>query len=151
MALSNDEIQIEQKSLRSDSDSILEPSSPDVPSNLSVSAWLAGAGQEYRHHEELEDEEPEEDQRSPSELDAHVLDYVRTQPLPTVAAIPVLCMASETTLPAVMTSALYHRHALHIDEPVIGVSFSRYDTSLCFYFGWTDPVVAPGDILVSDY
>lgn len=145
-------IQVEENSPRLDSDGVSrEPSSRGGPSTLSVSAWLAGAGQECRHQEELEDEEPEEDQRSPSELDTHVLDYVRTQPLPTVAAIPVLCMASEMTLPAVMTSVLYHRHALHIDEPIIGISFSRYDTSLSFYFGWTDPVVSPGHILVSYY
>ncbi|KAI0958345.1 hypothetical protein AcV7_010388 [Taiwanofungus camphoratus] len=96
---------------------------------------------------EVPEEEPEEDQRCRAELDAHVLAYSTSKPLPRTSALPILCMAEETSLPVHMSSMLYQRHVWQVSEPLIGLAFSKTGSSIRVYFGWLDKQSDSGRIL----
>ncbi|KAI0918133.1 hypothetical protein AcV5_002904 [Taiwanofungus camphoratus] len=96
---------------------------------------------------EVPEEEPEEDQRCRAELDAHVLAYSTSKPLPRTSVLPVLCMAEETSLPVHMSSMLYQRHVWQVSEPLIGLAFSETGSSVRVYFGWLDKQSDSGRIL----
>ncbi|KAI0940459.1 hypothetical protein AcW1_003650 [Taiwanofungus camphoratus] len=96
---------------------------------------------------EVPEEEPEEDQRCRAELDAHVLAYSTSKPLPRTSALPILCMAEETSLPVHMSSMLYQRHVWQVSEPLIGLAFSKTGSSVRVYFGWLDKQSDSGRIL----
>ena len=98
--------------------------------------------------EEVE-EEPEEDFLSP-----HFEAYFRacspsTTP-PSICHIPVLCMANEEQLPVLMSSLLYQRRVWHIGDPIVGVEFSKYDTTIRLFVGWLEDDLFFDRVLVSD-
>ncbi|EED77609.1 predicted protein [Postia placenta Mad-698-R] len=112
--------------------------------DLSVSEWLRRpVVKEIVYEQDTEDEEASEDQRCLSELNLHVLDCPRDRPLPVDAALPIVCMAEGDVLPVIMASALYQRHVWRVQEPLVGISFKRYDTSISFLLGWIE--AAKGD------
>ncbi|KAI0930660.1 hypothetical protein AcV5_007318 [Taiwanofungus camphoratus] len=96
---------------------------------------------------EVPEEEPEEDQRCRAELDAHVLAHSTSKPLPRTSALPILCMAEETSLPVHMSSMLYQRHVWQVSEPLIGLAFSKTGSFVRVYFGWLDKQSDSGRIL----
>ena len=98
--------------------------------------------------ETVEEEEEEEKEVVPlPEFDAHFLAYPQTGSF-SMYRIPVLCMADEKLLPVVMAALLRQRHIWHIDEPLIGIQFSTYDTSISLFVGWLGGEVDPGYLLV---
>lgn len=111
--------------------------------------FLMGKYEKTPEEESDEDEdEDEEDQRNLAELDVHVLDYPPWCVLPKTCSLPVVCMAEEDMLPIVMSSILHHRQAWRISEPLIGIAFSKYDTTLTICFGWVGSDLTLGNGLV---
>ncbi|EED81527.1 predicted protein [Postia placenta Mad-698-R] len=94
---------------------------PDLPM-YTASEWLDLPSNREIDEDEYTDEDEDAVEYQCS-LNLHILDYVPFRRLPTDACMPILCMGDESTLPIIMTSALYQRHVWHVDEPVIGVSF----------------------------
>lgn len=116
--------------------------------DLSVSEWLRRpVVKEIVYEQDTEDEEASEDQRCLSELNLHVLDCPRDRPLPVDAALPIVCMAEGDVLPVIMASALYQRHVWRVQEPLVGISFKRYDTSISFLLGWIEAAKGDGQRL----
>ncbi|KAK2464346.1 hypothetical protein APHAL10511_003803 [Amanita phalloides] len=84
-----------------------------------------------------EEEEDDVDKPLPGDFDAHFLSYPSSMKTsPSTCCIPVLCMADDKQLPELMSSLLYQRRVWHIDEPLIGIGFSKYDTTIRLYLGW---------------
>ncbi|KZP28936.1 hypothetical protein FIBSPDRAFT_947334 [Athelia psychrophila] len=54
------------------------------------------------------------------------------------AVLPVICIADESNIYPLLTSALYQRRVWNIDEPVIGLVISRTGTSGQVYLAWLD-------------
>ena len=98
---------------------------------------------------EVEEEEDEEEEAIPlPEFDAHFLaDPPRSGPFVT-CHIPILCMADEDRLPVLMAALLHQRRTWHIDEPLIGIQFSTYSTTISLFVGWLEDEVGPGCVLV---
>ena len=93
-------------------------------------------------------EEEEEELVPPPEFDAHFLAH---PPLPGPHSnyhIPVLCMADEERLPLLMSALLHQRRIWHIDDPLIGIQFSTYSTTISLFVGWLEREVGPGCVLV---
>lgn len=117
--------------------------------SISASEWLrCPSVKEEVYEQESEDDAINEDQRCLAELDLHVLDYPRDRPLPVNAAMPILCMADDATLPIIMASALYQRQLWHVREPLIGISFERYSSCISFCLGWIEAELVDGRHLV---
>ncbi|KAF9802488.1 hypothetical protein IEO21_09891 [Rhodonia placenta] len=113
--------------------------------SISASEWLrCPSVKEEVYEQESEDDAINEDQRCLAELDLHVLDYPRDRPLPVNAAMPILCMADDATLPIIMASALYQRQLWHVREPLIGISFERYSSCISFCLGWIEAELVDG-------
>jgi hypothetical protein len=55
------------------------------------------------------------------------------------AVLPLLCVADEENIASLLSSVLYQRHVWGIDEPVVGVAFSRTGTVGQVVLGWLDP------------
>ena len=99
--------------------------------------------------QEEEEEEEEEEAILLPELDAHFLSRPpQTGPFSTYR-VPVLCMSDFERLPVLMASLLHQRRIWHIDEPLIGIEFSAYDTTISLFVGWLESEVDPGCVLVS--
>ena len=96
-----------------------------------------------------EEEEEEEETILPPELDAHFLACPPQTGAFSTYRIPVLCMADCERLPVLMASLLHQRRIWHIDEPLIGIQFSTYDTAISLFVGWLESEVDPGCVLVS--
>lgn len=116
--------------------------------SLSVSEWLRLPAVNRVDYEDTDEDEADKDQRSPAGLDLHVLECSRDKPLPTDVTVPVVCMADDDTLPVIMASILYQRRIWHVEEPLIGISFERYRSSISFHFGWTEAELVDGQCLV---
>lgn len=82
-------------------------------------------------------EKSDKDAIMPIDFNYHFLAYSSLIP-PSVCEIGLFCMAEHTQVPLLMTSLLYQRRMWHIDEPLLGVGFSRYDTIVKLYIGWLD-------------
>ncbi|KZP03876.1 hypothetical protein FIBSPDRAFT_448767 [Athelia psychrophila] len=54
------------------------------------------------------------------------------------AVLPVICIADESNIYPLLTSALYQRRVWNIDEPVIGLVISRTGTAGQVYLAWLD-------------
>ncbi|KZP28910.1 hypothetical protein FIBSPDRAFT_1039259 [Athelia psychrophila] len=54
------------------------------------------------------------------------------------AVLPVICIADESNIHPLLTSALYQRRVWNIDEPVIGLVISRTGTAVQVYLAWLD-------------
>lgn len=83
-------------------------------------------------------EEEEEEYTLPPQFEAYFFACPSSATLPSVCHIPVLCMADEERLPVLMSSLLYQRHVWHITDPLLGVEFSKYDTTIRLYVGWLE-------------
>ncbi|GBE77168.1 hypothetical protein SCP_0100400 [Sparassis crispa] len=119
-----------------------EPSEPPRPvsvtSPMSMSTFLSRCAKPVLIEESDSDSESVYDPPPPAELNAHILVYPPSRELPKRCPLPFLCVAEEDDLPLVMMAILYQRHVWKIHEPVVGVGFSKYDTSISFYIGWLD-------------
>ncbi|KAH9929306.1 hypothetical protein B0H21DRAFT_700160, partial [Amylocystis lapponica] len=82
--------------------------------------------------------ELEADIQCPVDFEAHSLAYSPSMTVPKSCCLPVLCMAEEDDLPLLMASMLYQRLVWRISEPLIGVAFSKYDTSIHLLLGWLE-------------
>ena len=98
-----------------------------------------------------EDESEDEENYAPLPLkfDADSLAHSPSAVMPSTCYVPVLCMAKDEDLPVLMSSLMYQRHVWGINEPLIGVAFSKYETVITLHVGWLDEHVHPGDALVS--
>ncbi|KAL6299941.1 hypothetical protein BKA93DRAFT_882058 [Sparassis latifolia] len=123
-------------------DELREPSeSPrpvSVASPMSMSTFLSLCEKPVLIEESASDSESHYDPQSPAELNAHILMYPPSRKLPKRCSLPFLCVAEEDDLPLVMMAILYQRFVWKISEPVVGVGFSKYHTSMHFYIGWLD-------------
>lgn len=54
------------------------------------------------------------------------------------AVLPVVCVTDKENIPSLLTSVLYQRRVWGIDEPVLGIVFSKTGTVDRSYFGWLD-------------
>ncbi|GBE88980.1 hypothetical protein SCP_1403880 [Sparassis crispa] len=116
-----------------------EPPRPDsVASPMSMSTFLSLCEKPVLIEESASDSESPYDPQSPAELNAHILVYPPSRRLPKRCSLPFLCAAEEDDLPLVMMAILYQRYVWKISEPVVGVGFSKYHTSIYFYIGWLD-------------
>ncbi|KAL6303928.1 hypothetical protein BKA93DRAFT_879851 [Sparassis latifolia] len=119
-----------------------EPSEPPRPvsvaSPMSMSTFLSRCAKPVLIEESDSDSESVYDPPPPAELNAHILVYPPSRELPKRCPLPFLCVAEEDDLPLVMMAIFYQRHVWKIHEPVVGVRFSKYDTSISFYTGWLD-------------
>ncbi|KAH0838790.1 hypothetical protein J3R83DRAFT_7166 [Lanmaoa asiatica] len=95
--------------------------------------------------EEVE-EERVEDVLSPR-FEAYFLACSPSAAPPSTCHIPVLCMANGEQLPVLMSSLLYQRRVWHIADPLIGVEFSKYDTTIRLFVGWLGSDVSSGRVL----
>ena len=95
------------------------------------------------------DEKQEEGFLSPR-FEAHFLAYSPAATPPSICHIPVLCMANEEQLPVLMSSLLYQRRVWHISDPLVGVEFSKYDTTIRLFVGWLEDGLSFGRVLVSN-
>jgi hypothetical protein len=68
-------------------------------------------------------------------FDAHVLPG---QGRRFYAVLPLLCVADEENIAFLLSSVLYQRRVWGIDEPVVGVVFSRTGTIGRVVLGWLD-------------
>ena len=82
-------------------------------------------------------------------FEAYFLAYSPSATPASICHIPVLCMAYEEKLPALMASFLYQRRAWHISDPLIGMEFSKYDTVIGLFVGWLEDDLSSDRILVS--
>lgn len=99
-------------------------------------------------------EEVEEEQQEvtlPPQFDAYFLACPSSAAPPSTCHIPVLCMADEKQLPVLMSSLLYQRRVWRITDPLLGVEFSKYDTTIRLYVGWLEGDVSCGRVLVSGF
>lgn len=98
-----------------------------------------------------EDDESEDDESVtfPPEFEAHFSVYPQSSMPPSTCDIPVLLMAEDKDIGVLMSSLLYQRRVWHIDEPLIGVGFAKYDSVIRLYVGWLDEEVQSGYVLVS--
>ncbi|KAK2465496.1 hypothetical protein APHAL10511_002388 [Amanita phalloides] len=109
---------------------------PCFGTELSLSEFLKRCERPLTADDAEEEEDPV-DEPLPDDFDAHFLSYPSsTKTPPSSCCIPVLCMADDKQLPELMSSLLYHRRVWHIDEPLIGIGFSKYDTTIRLYLGW---------------
>ena len=124
-----------------------QPPKPPSVHPLTMSEFLRLCAQPMMV--EVEEEEDEEEEAIPlPEFDAHFLaDPPRTGPLVT-CRIPILCMADEDRLPVLMAALLHQRRTWRIDEPLIGIQFSTYSTTVSLFVGWLEDEVGPGCVLV---
>jgi hypothetical protein len=83
-------------------------------------------------------------------FEAYFLAYSPSATPPSICHIPVLCMANEEQLPVLMSSLLYQRRVWHISDPLVGVEFSKYDTTIRLFVGWLEDDLSSGRVLVSD-
>ncbi|GBE77183.1 hypothetical protein SCP_0100550 [Sparassis crispa] len=116
-----------------------EPSRPvSVTSPMSMSTFLSLCAKPVLIEESDSDSESVYDPPPPAELNAHILVYPPSRELPKRCPLPFLCVAEEDDLPLVMMAILCQRHVWKIHEPVVGVRFSKYHTTISFYIGWLD-------------
>ncbi|KAG9308786.1 hypothetical protein JVU11DRAFT_11579 [Chiua virens] len=120
----------QQLSLEEDAHSESGPKPFEPPT---LSEWL-DACERPKTPEESEDEQ--EEGFLSSQFEAYFLAYPSSATPPSLCHIPVLCMADEDRLPVLMSSLLYQRRVWHISDPLIGVEFSKYDTTIRLYVGW---------------
>ncbi|KAK2467435.1 hypothetical protein APHAL10511_000670 [Amanita phalloides] len=125
-------------------------SSSDLPSfatELSLSEFLRRCEQPLTA-DDAEEEEDDVDEPLPDGFDAHFLSYPSSMKTsPSTSCIPVLCMADDKQLPEIMSSLLYQRRVWHIDEPLIAIGFSKYDTTIRLYLGWLVEPMGPERVL----
>ena len=81
-------------------------------------------------------------------FDAHVLPG-RGRRL--CAILPLLCVADEANITPLMSSVLYQRYVWGIDDPVVGISFSKTGTIGRVLLGWLDLEYRNDYNLVGDY
>ncbi|KIY71600.1 hypothetical protein CYLTODRAFT_109701 [Cylindrobasidium torrendii FP15055 ss-10] len=78
-----------------------------------------------------------EDNNKPKALPSHV--HLLMQPLDDrVVDFPLLCFAEPSTVLHVMSSALLHRRALGIQEPMLCIITDIYTSTLQLAIGWTE-------------
>ena len=139
---------------KSDSDLGHQPSNDDDSSNGSelfnhspptMSEFLDAC---ERPETPGEVEEEQEEGVLPPRFEAYFLTCPPSAIPPSTCQIPVLCMADEEQLPVLMSSLLYQRRVWHIADPLIGVEFSKYDTTIKLFVGWLDGDVSSGRVLV---
>ncbi|KAI6012279.1 hypothetical protein EDC04DRAFT_732027 [Pisolithus marmoratus] len=113
-----------------------EASSPlQWPPSVTMSEFFATLTAAVEEVEEAVDDDPG---ILSAPFEVHFLAYPLFAPLPSTCHISVLCIANERQLPVVMTSLLYQRRVWHINDPLIGIAFSKYDTIIGLYVGWLD-------------
>ncbi|KAN0101122.1 hypothetical protein V8E55_001106 [Tylopilus felleus] len=100
-----------------------------------LSEWL-DACERTKTPEEVE-EEQEAGFLSPH-FEPYFLAYSPSTTPPSICHVPVLCMANEEQLPVLMSSLLYQRRVWHISDPLIGLEFSKYDTTIKLVLGWLE-------------
>jgi hypothetical protein len=66
------------------------------------------------------------------------------------SVLPLLCVADEDNICCLLSSVLYQRYVWGIDEPVVGISFSKTGTIGRVMFGWLDERSSESDDLVRD-
>ncbi|KAF8425835.1 hypothetical protein L210DRAFT_3421012 [Boletus edulis BED1] len=98
--------------------------------------------------DEAEGEEEEEEGFLSPQFEAHFLAYPPSATTPTICHIPVLCMSDEEQLPVLMSSLLYQRAVWHISNPLVGLEFSKYDTTLRLFAGWLEEDASSNSALV---
>lgn len=98
---------------------------------------------------EDEDEDKDKDEVLPADFNYYFRAYAPSSTPPSVCEIGLFCMAEHHQIPLLMTSLLYQRRMWHIDEPLFGVGFSRYDTIVKLYVGWLDDEISPDCVMVS--
>ena len=98
-----------------------------------------------------EDEEEQEEGVIPSMFEAHFLARPPSAAPPSVCHIPLLCMSDEKQLPVLMSSLLYQRRVWHISDPLVGLEFSKYDTTIKLFVGWLEDDLSSDRVLVSDF
>ena len=54
------------------------------------------------------------------------------------AILPLLCIADEENIAPLLSSVLYQRHVWRIDEPAVGLVFSKTGTIGRIILGWLD-------------
>ncbi|KAK2467436.1 hypothetical protein APHAL10511_000671 [Amanita phalloides] len=114
---------------------------------LSLSEFLRRCEQPLTA-DDVEEEEDDVDEPLPDDFDAHFLSYTSSMKTsPSTSCIPVLCMADDKQLPEIMSSLLYQRRVWHIDEPLIAIGFSKYDTTIRLYLGWLVEPMGPERVL----
>ena len=104
--------------------------------------------------DERKDDDTDEDEGNmhlPSQFDIHFLSYSPSMKPPFTCCIPILCMANDEQLPVLMTSLLYQRNLWHINEPMFGIGFSKYETIIRLYVGWLGECTDVEDQLVSRF
>ncbi|KAF8556408.1 hypothetical protein OG21DRAFT_1495507 [Imleria badia] len=99
--------------------------------SLSMSEWL-------KLCERPQTPEEEEEALLSPQFEAYFLAYPPSATPPAVCNIPVLCMADAEQLPILLTSLLYQRRVWHISDPLVGLQFSKYDTTIRLFVGWLD-------------
>ena len=128
-----------------------ESSPSSLPSRLSMSAFLDMCNRPVIVEDD-DDDETVEEEPLPPEFETHFLAFHHTSSpptLPNTCDVPVFVMAEDEQLPVLMSSLLYQRRVWHIDELLIGVGFSKYDTVIRIYLGWLDAQIPSGYALVS--
>ncbi|KAF8555888.1 hypothetical protein OG21DRAFT_1495912 [Imleria badia] len=95
--------------------------------------------------EEVE-QEPEKDVLPP-QSNAYFVAHSPSATPPTICHIPVLCMADEEKLPVLMSSLLYQRRVWHISDPLLGLEFSKYDTTIVLFVGWLEDDLSSDRVL----
>ncbi|KAG6379004.1 hypothetical protein JVT61DRAFT_13295 [Boletus reticuloceps] len=130
----------EEESTTGSSESKLVVHSPPT-----LSEWL-DACERPKTPEEDEEEDEEEGFLSP-QFEAHFIAYPPSATIPSLCHIPVLCMADEEQLPVLMSSLLYQRAVWHVTDPLVGLEFSKYDTTIRLFAGWLEEDVSPNSAL----
>ena len=116
---------------------------------LCASEWLDRMARGEYDKQEEEESDDEEDNELPSIFDAHFLSYPPNSTPPQTCHLPVLVMAENKDVGVLMSSLLYQRRVWHIQEPLIGIGFEKYETVIRLYVGWLDEEILPGNTLVS--
>ncbi|KAF8634984.1 hypothetical protein AX17_004051 [Amanita inopinata Kibby_2008] len=107
-----------------------------LPTPPSLSEWL---DRMERPQPQEEDEDEEKKDEALPEFEAHFEAHPPSSKFPPyTCCIPILCMADDQQLPVLMSSLLYQRRVWRINEPLIGIGFSKYETEIRLYVGWLD-------------
>ncbi|KAF8123307.1 hypothetical protein EV363DRAFT_1180446 [Boletus edulis] len=122
---------VEHQSNDEEDSSIVSESFKHSPPTLSE--WLYAS--------ETTPEDVEEEQAEivpPPPFEAYFFAYRPSMAPPSTCHIPVLCMADEEQFSVLMSSLLYQRRVWRISDPLIGLEFSKYDTTIRLFVGWLE-------------
>lgn len=59
-------------------------------------------------------------------------------------------MADEEQLPVLMSSLVHQRAVWHVTDPLVGLEFSKYDTTIRLFAGWLEEDASSDSALVCD-